>query len=248
MTDYLTKLHKLDQQLNNKTVHRQANEIEQIINVVAHKGVLPQAPAKLGFLPDQFEEILNIIGQEKRNKLTAMNHLLNSLRQFLSLKFGIWSLPNLQTAFLIKNKLGINSALEIMAGNAYWSYALKQAGVETIATDSLEWAKTSSTGRKTFYSVKDYGATEAIKKFRTVDLILCSWSPNFGQADLAVAAAWRKYQPQSKLLFVGEKDGATNSAAFWEQERFIKTEAMKEINASFSSYDFIDEKIFELKR
>ena len=57
----------------------------------------------------------------------------------------------------------------------------------------------------------DLKADQAIEKYQDVDLILCSWSPNFGNSDIETIAAWRKFNPNSHLLFIGEKDGATNS-------------------------------------
>ena len=57
-----------------------------------------------------------------------------------------------------------------MAGNAYWSQALAQVGIKVHSTDSLEWAKTSTTGAKPFYPVEDLPADQAIKKYHTVNL------------------------------------------------------------------------------
>lgn len=247
MTSYLDKLKQIDDTLEEKQVHSQVLEVQNIIETVANKQVLTIAPMKLGFLPDKFEEILSIVGSSKRQELTTLNHLLNSVRQFLSLKYGIWSVPNLKTTSLIKKELHISSALEIMAGNAYWSKALTLAGIKTIASDSLQWAKTSPTGGQWMMPVQNYSAKNAIKKFNKVDLILCSWSPNFGDSDLTAIAAWKRYNPESKLLFIGEKNGATNSPTFWEKERFINSSQMKRINSSFNSFDFIDEQIFEIE-
>ena len=58
MTEYITKINQLDQELDNETVHRQVNEIRQIDNYVKKAKALPQAPNMLGLLPDQFEDIL----------------------------------------------------------------------------------------------------------------------------------------------------------------------------------------------
>lgn len=247
MTDYLRKLTQLDQQLNNSTVHDQVTEIKQIIGFVQQKEVIKKAPAKLGLQPDQFEDILTEVGNDKRKKLAALNHLLNGLRQYLSLRFGIWSLPNLKTAKLLKEDLNINSCLEIMAGNAYWSKALNEVGIKTIATDSLEWAKTSKTGSSKFFPVANLSAIEAIKKYPNFDLILCSWSPNFGKNDIEVINTWRRIS-KSKLIFIGEKNGATNSSEFWQKSEFVKSNSIKKINHSFQSFDFINEKFYEIEK
>ena len=59
--------------------------------------------------------------------------------------------------------------------------------------------------------------------------------------------AWKKYNPKSHLLFIGEEMGATNSSEFWLTEHFTKSTAINKINKSFVSYDFINEKIYEIE-
>lgn len=246
MTEYITKINQLDQELNSTIIHHQVNEIKQIDNYIKNKKPLSQAPKPLGLLPDQFEDVLAEIGEDKRSALTAINNLFNNCRQYLSLEYGIWSIANLQTARLIKEKFEVKKALEIMAGNAYWSEALEEVGIKTISTDSLEWAKTSKTGSQPFHKVLDMPATQAIEKYRDVDLILCSWAPNFGQSDMKAVSAWQKYNKSSHLLFIGEQDGATNSREFWDRHWLKKTPELVEINHSFQNFDFIDERIFEI--
>lgn len=146
MTKFLTKLTKLEQEINHPAVKRQVEEIALIDSYVQAGKPLKRAPRRLGLLPDEFEEVLVEVGPDKEGALRDLNNLLNNFRQYLSLIYGIWSLPNIQTAQLIKNKLHVQTALEIMAGNAYWSQALAQVGIKVHSTDSLEWAKTSTTG------------------------------------------------------------------------------------------------------
>lgn len=246
MTKFIDKLTSLDKVIDAPEVHRQVEEIKDVDIHVRQGQPVAEAPEKLGLLPDQFEEILDQIGWAKKRELTEANNLFNNFRQYLSLKYGIWSVANLETARLIKEKLNVQMALEIMAGNAYWSQALEKVGIKTISTDSLEWAKTSATGAEPFHPVIDLSAEDAIKKYHDVDLFLCSWSPNFGQSDLMAIKAWRKFNPTSHLLFIGEREGATNSADFWQRDWFKNSSALREINRSFKSFDFIDEQVFEI--
>ena len=119
MTKFLTKLTKLEQEINHPAVKRQVEEIALIDSYVQAGKPLKRAPRRLGLLPDKFEEVLVEVGPDKEGALRDLNNLLNNFRQYLSLIYGIWSLPNIQTAQLIKNKLHVQTALEIMAGNAY---------------------------------------------------------------------------------------------------------------------------------
>lgn len=246
MTKFLEKANKLDQKINCSLIHEQVKEMRKIDHYVSEERPLPVAPKKLGLLPDEFEGLLEKIGENKRKQLTDINNLLNNFRQYLSLKYGIWSIANLETAKLIKDELKVKTALEIMAGNAYWSQALEEAGIKTISTDSLEWAKTSKTGSTPFHQVIDLSADQAIAKYDQVDLVLCSWSPNFGKSDIKTVKSWQNYNKNSHLLFIGERDGATNSPEFWSHHWFKKTSALSIINHSFRSFDFINERIFEI--
>ncbi|WP_251717371.1 SAM-dependent methyltransferase [Lactobacillus agrestimuris] len=248
MNEFLNKLNQIDKELNNNSVHQQVSEINKIIACIDQKQVIRHAPNRLGFYPDEMELLTEEIGKEHERLIKAINNLLNSFRQYLSLHYGIWSLPNLRTAQLIKEKYAANSALEVMSGNAYWSKALNDVGLQVIATDSLEWAKTSSTGKKKFLQVENLDAIKAIEKYQNVDLIICSWAPNFGHSDVKLIKAWQASASNSKLLFIGEKDGATNSGTFWSQAQFVHSKQLDEINKSFSNFDFIDEKIYEVKK
>ena len=247
MTKYIDKLHALSAQLKNQEIADQVAEICRIDQAVKKRQVLEHAPGKLGLEPDEYEEISWQIPDDQLKNLQTMNNLLNNVRQYLSLEYGIWSLPNLATAKLIMEELGVKTALEVMAGNAYWSKALSAAGMDVVASDSLEWAKTSATGSEPFYPVVNLEAQKAVEKYGDRELILCSWSPNFGDSDIALIAAKRKYAPQAHLLFIGERNGATNSRSFWAGNYCTNSRAISRINQSFVSYDFIEEEVFEVK-
>ena len=246
MINFLSKINQLDDQLNIEQVHHQVKEINDIISIVSQKQVLKKAPEKLGFLPDIFEEICGSLSQTKIKQFRAINQLINNFRQFLAINFGVWSLPNLQTVKTITDSLNIKTGLEIMAGNAYWSKALSDVGVKMTVTDNLDWSKTSNTGSKSFMPVANFDAAQAVEIFDNVDLIICSWAPNFGNSDTKVVSTWQKLNTTSHLLFIGEKNGATNSEAFWQKGLVHHSKELKRINQTFPSFDFINEHIFEI--
>lgn len=246
MSKYLQKLTELDQRLGLALVHDQVKEIKNIIKVVTNHQVLGQSPQKLGINEAELADLGQSLSAKQKSDLKVANQLLNSLRQFLSLHFGIWSLPNLKTAALIRNELKIKSCCEVMAGNGYWSLALKKVGVKVYPTDSMRWAQTSKTGRNFFLPVNHASAAKAIFKYPS-DAILCSWAPNFGTSDISLVKSWRKLPAANHLLFIGEYQGVTNTSSFWQNNNFKKNKALQVINASFSSFDFIDEKLFEVK-
>ncbi|BDR60520.1 SAM-dependent methyltransferase [Lactobacillus xylocopicola] len=246
-TNFLAKINELDAELADHEVHAQAKVVQELVATIAQAQIPATAPQALGFAPAELEQIMARTAPAKKTQVKVINQLFNSLRQFLAIHYGVWSVPNLTTARLIKDQLHIKQALEIMAGNALWSKALNLAGIATVATDSLEWAKTSKTGSRPSVAVIDASAPAAIERFAAVQLIICSWAPNFDHSDLEAVHAWRKYNPNAHLLFVGERNGATNSAAFWHSMHFLHSEGLQRINRSFNSFDFINEQIFELK-
>lgn len=242
MKKYQNKLNKLDKELNYLPLHEQVIAINNIIINLEKGKILQKSPNSLGFLPDSLDIMIENTGS--REKAQEANNLLNNFRSFLSREYGIWSLPNLKTAQLIKQEYNVKSSLEIMAGNAYWSKALSEVGIKAIASDSFAWAKSSTTGESPIFETENLDALSAIKKHPEVDLIICSWAPNFGEDDVNILNLYRQLDYQPVLLFIGEKFGATNSTTFWQE---VKTTTNKKVNRSFRSFDFIDEKVFEIK-
>lgn len=242
MKKYQNKLNKLDKELNYLPLHEQVIAINNIITNLEKGKILQKSPNSLGFLPDSLDIMIENTGS--REKAQEANNLLNNFRSFLSREYGIWSLPNLETAQLIKQEYNVKSSLEIMAGNAYWSKALSEVGIKAIASDSFAWAKSSTTGEFPIFETENLDALSAIKKHPEVDLIICSWAPNFGEDDVNILNLYRQLDYQPFLLFIGEKFGATNSTTFWQE---VKTTTNKKVNRSFRSFDFIDEKVFEIK-
>lgn len=50
-----------------------------------------------------------------------------------------------------------------------------------------------------------------------VDLIICSWAPNFGEDDLKILDLYRRLDHQPVLLFIGEK-WCYNSTSFGRKQ------------------------------
>lgn len=170
MKKYQNKLNKLDKELNYLPLHEQVIGINNIITNLENGKILQKSPNSLGFLPDSLD--IMIENTRSSEKAQEANNLLNNFRSFLSREYGIWSLPNLETAKLIRQEYNVKSSLEIMAGNAHWSKALSEVGVKAIASDSFTWAKSSTTGEAPIFETENLDAISAIKKHPEVDLII----------------------------------------------------------------------------
>lgn len=248
MFEYQQKLKNIDKKLNYLPLHQQVAAIDAIIAQLENKKALTKQAPKLGFLPDALAEMINEVGADKVALCQAANELLNNFRSFISRQFGIWSLANLETAQAIVEEYHVKTGLEVMAGNACWSKALSQVGVKMRATDSFSWSKGSQTGSSLFFPTQNMPAAQAIKRYTDVDLIICCWAPNFGKSDVSVLAAYRQLiNSNAKLLFVAEKDGATNTPQFWQSAKIVKSESIRKINQTFPNFDFIDERFYEIK-
>lgn len=245
MSTYLQRLTAALTAVPDQGAAEQVQAIRQTIQDLQEQKLPTKQLPPLGLLPDHKADLMV---KFPSTAVQQLDNLLNNFRSYLSRAFGIWSLPNLQTASLLKEKFGLQTVLEIMAGNGYWSKALQEAGCQTITTDSLEWAISSETGAHPAVHVRDCDAVNALAEWGgQVDAVLCAWAPNFNQADWQLLQAYRQLQLTSPLFFFGERDGATNSPRFWAGASFRTSPALAAVNRSFHSFDFIDEKFFLVK-
>ena len=249
MNNYQLKINKLAKIIQEPIITYQVKEINMACKIINNRQVLNKSLTPLGLKPDELDQLERKLPDEKKKDLYAINNLLNNFRSFLSRYFGIWSLPNQKSADLLASQFQVHTGLEIMAGNGYWSKALANSSVKMIATDSLTWAKSSKTGQENFYQIEKLDALSAIEKYKNVDMIICSWAPNFGDIDYQVLKQYRKYcnQEATKLFFIGEKYGATNTDKFWQEAHQLNNAKLKRINHSFESFDFINEEIYEIE-
>ena len=134
-----------------------------------------------------------------------------------------------------------------MAGNGYISSGLRNLRpAQTIfATDSTDWTKENETGKHPVTTIEPLDALAAIKKYGSqVDYVIMSWSPDKLEIDWEVLQLLRKDYPEVKLLVIGEKNGATDSAKFWQTAHLTQDDELKKVNEQLHSFDLIDEQIY----
>lgn len=242
---YLAKLNWLAQEIGLQDVTKQVHQINELTTILGDQRIPKKHLADIGFLPDKLERLCEQ-APTKELEIKVINQLLNNLRNYLAQEFGLWSIPNLTTAELIAMKYHLHDGLEIMAGNAQWTKAFQDVGVNMVATDDLSWSVTSATGARNFAPVTRLTAIEALIRYATVaDFVILAWAPNFGDADISLLEAYRNLPRKPLLLMVGERGGATNSTAFWRTAKVSTISAA--INRSFKSFDFINEKILKVE-
>ena len=187
-------------------------------------GLLPQPLPKL-LLPDNIQDIIfkkvneqylqgNPEGDRLWNRyvdaLPKLDRLLRNYRDYLEATYGMWSYVNAPYIKALSEYLHGRPTLEIMAGNGYISSGLR----------NLRPAQT----------IEPLDALAAIKKYGSqVDYVIMSWSPDKLEIDWEVLQLLRKDYPEVKLLVIGEKNGATDSAKFWQNAHLTQDDELKKV-------------------
>ncbi len=224
-------------------------------------GLLPQPLPKL-MLPDNIQDIIfqkvneqypqgNPEGDQLWDRYVAalpkLDQLLRDYRDYLEETYGMWSYVNAPYIKALSEYLHGRPTLEIMAGNGYISGGLiNLRPAQTIyATDSTDWTHENETGKHPVTTIEPLDALTAIKKYGSqVDYVIMSWSPDKVEIDWEVLQLLRNDYPEVKLLVIGEKNGATNSAKFWQNAQLTQDAELQKVNEHLHSFDLIDEQIY----
>ncbi|MDF7626941.1 SAM-dependent methyltransferase [Lactobacillaceae bacterium L1_55_11] len=189
-----------------------------------------QLPAKslpvLGFSVD---EILT------HPELMPLDDYLNDFRSQLIERYGIWHLPNQAWIQDLAGWINQRPTLEIMAGNGIITAALSKRGIPVQATDNFDWAGQDITVPHPWTQVRQLDARQAIKTLNFEVLIL-SWAPDTSDVDWQILQDLRQAHYQGDFIVVGEYQGATNSAAFWQQGLFEKPAALNRHHQPFDDF------------
>ena len=228
------------------------------------RGLLPQ-PLPLMQLPDNIQDTIfkwvnqHYAAQDPKgdalwNRLSAglpkLDHLLRNFRDYLEDEYGMWSYVNTAFVHALSDYLKGAPVLEVMAGNGYLSKGLHDVRPQqTIyTTDNKDWVKENETGKHPVTTIEKLSAIDAVDKYgRQVEYVLMSWAPDKGESDLALLQHLRDHFPKLKLLVIGEKNGATNSKAFWQTAKLSQPDDLKAVNQKLHSFDLIDEQIYLAK-
>lgn len=224
------------------------------------QGLLPQPLPKL-LLPDNSQDLVYQKLQKKypahdkrgdqlwdqyNQALPKLDRLLRNYRDYLEDRYGMWSYVNAGYIKALSEYLAGAPVLEIMAGNGYISAGLANLnpGQQIWTTDSKGWTKENQTGRHPVTDVEKLDALAAINKYgKQARYVIMSWSPDKLTIDMDVLQLIRQQFPDLQLLVIGEKDGATNSSAFWQNAK-LSQKGLEKVNQELQSFDLIDEQAY----
>lgn len=227
-------------------------------------GLLPQPLPKM-LLPDDIQDTIfkqlnqqypqgdprgDQLWDQYSAALPKLDELLRNFRDYLEDTYGMWSYTNSSFTNALSHYLNGAPVLEVMAGNGYISKGLRNSNPhQTIyTTDSQAWVKENETGKHPVTKVEKLDAIAAVDKYgHDVDYVIMSWAPDKGDQDWQFLQHLRKNYPDIKLLVVGEKNGATNSPAFWQHAKLSQPAELQKVNQYLKSFDLIDEQIYLAK-
>lgn len=103
--------------------------------------------------------------------------------------------------------------LEIMAGRGVLSKVLQDRGIDIVATDDYSW-KTFMDTSEPWTKIEQLEAGDAIRKYKNVSHIIVSWMP-MDAPSRRIIRMIRKYNPNAKLIVIGEDGGGCTSNDDW---------------------------------
>jgi hypothetical protein len=110
--------------------------------------------------------------------------------------------------------IGDRKVLEIMSGAGWLSKALREKGVNVIATDNLSWWKYHEWTQVT--KIEKINAIQAINRYgKDVEILIVSWPDMTPQAYRALRQI-RRVNPKCLVVYIGEYDGCTADDNFFD--------------------------------
>lgn len=134
--------------------------------------------------------------------------------------------------------------LEVMAGSGNISLALKDRGIDVIATDDKSWEIPNEDS----IEIEELDAVLAVKKYgKNIDYVIMSWSPINNQIDNEVLIELRKINPEATIIVIGEVGGCTGSKEFQKNIKFYQDVNFYNVQKSYESWGYFNDGAFLVK-
>lgn len=132
--------------------------------------------------------------------------------------------------------------LEVMAGAGYLSWALREQGIDVIATDSMEWGRRMNWQIVT--PIEELTANQAIWKYgKQVDIVIMAWP--FMDEDAYRALRLMHYvNPGALMVYIGEWGGACAEDNFFANFDEIEDPIFRAVAGRFQRFDCINDRMF----
>lgn len=116
-------------------------------------------------------------------------------------KVGMWAIITKQWTKKLAKWIGNRKCLEVMSGAGFLAKALKEHGVDIIATDDFSWAKDQHRDMKLVCEVENIEGKEAVEKYSNRDILIVSWPPYQGNHINLICDEWGNSKP---IIYIGE--------------------------------------------
>ncbi|MGA4519245.1 hypothetical protein ACPA0F_18465 [Solibacillus silvestris] len=141
--------------------------------------------------------------------------------------------------------LGNRKCLEVMAGRGWLSYALRQKGVDVIATDDYSW--TYDLGwDKPLTEVIEMSAVQSAEKFGSeIDVLIMGWPPYGDSVAYETMKKLYEVNPHALVIFIGEMGGCTADDSFYEHFQYAEDEQFyKTVSSKYQSFSGVRDRIY----
>lgn len=157
------------------------------------------------YLPE-YQQVENMQIPDEMPKLRR-NHVGNfQLRKKFIDKMG-FAYISWRWVYPLVAWLGSRKVLEVMSGKGALAYALREKGVDVIATDDFSWHQKIKWD-SLWTDIEDMDALTAIETYgEECDVLIMSWAPYDEPIGYEVLQKYHEVNPNGILLVIGEGEG-----------------------------------------
>jgi hypothetical protein len=138
--------------------------------------------------------------------------------------------------------LGNRRVLEVMAGAGWLAKALREKGIDVIATDNGSWPK--ERGWTPQSEVEELDALLAIEKYADqTDILVMSW-PYMDDRAFEVIKLWDKLKPGAMVIYIGESDGGcTADEQFFRHFEDVEDPTFEQVSGRYIAWWGIHDRV-----
>lgn len=189
------------------------------------------------------KEILDVFPKEVLYKYLMGYSMFETRQKYTKYSFAV--VDKRWTGELAKWING-RKCLEVMSGKGVLAKALRDHGVNLIATDNYSWLHFDFNDLWT--NVEKIDAIEAIRKYAAnVDIVIMSWA-YMDDTAYRVLLEMRKVNPNAMMIFIGEDMyGCTADEDFFNNIELVEDEVFDKINDVYYTWDGIHDELMLIK-
>lgn len=165
-----------------------------------------------------------------------------------------FSLLTEQWVSLFATWIGNRKCLEVMSGCGSLAYALKNKGIDIIATDNNSWCKNIKSKinwiatDNVWCDIEEIDCVEAIEKYGSeIDIIIISWA-YMDSNSYKCLLKMREKNPNAVMVYIGEGyGGCTGNDDFYDAIEVVEDQNIDAINEVYPTWFGIYDRIWLVK-